>query len=159
MLQQNLVQNNTVYPHPFALSMKCLHPIHPNIVQCILEISLVTPIHTIFMVHHLMNYLVLSMDFILGTHHCMDHLPSLGMKLHRTIMGRRKDHTPPNMHSTPPSSGLHPSLSTRPTGEIPSFDVCFCTGNISVCNDCRNKFDRLAIPPHNLVVRQRMEVF
>ena len=62
---------------------------------------------------------------------------------------------PSNVHNTPPSSGLRPVSPTCTTGEIPSFDVCFRTGNISVCNGCRNKFDRLANPPHDLVVRHK----
>ena len=33
------------------------------------------------------------------------------------------------------------------------FRLCFRTGNISVCNGCRNKFDKKAAPPNDLCVQ------
>ena len=63
----------------------------------------------------------------------------------------------PQQHST--QTGPHPVLSgglqsTR-CGETSLFEVCFRSGNISVCNGCRNKFDRLARPPHDLCIRHK----
>ena len=34
-----------------------------------------------------------------------------------------------------------------------NFRLCFRTGNISVCNGCRNKFDKKANPPYDICVQ------
>ena len=38
------------------------------------------------------------------------------------------------------------------------FRLCFRVGNISVCNGCRNKFDKQAKPPNDLCVRSGVHI-
>lgn len=35
------------------------------------------------------------------------------------------------------------------------FELCFRSGNIRICNGCRNNFDKQAIPPHDLCIRHK----
>ena len=54
----------------------------------------------------------------------------------------RPPFTPSPLHTTPPTQALDFA-----------FRLCFRTGNISVCNGCRGRFDKHAESPHNLCVQ------
>lgn len=45
------------------------------------------------------------------------------------------------------------SPSTSSVSDASEFRLCFRTGNISVCNGCRNKFDKNAQPPYDLCIQ------
>ncbi len=61
--------------------------------------------------------------------------------------------SPSSMYAgTPPPAYGH----VPPSGSMSQdFELCFRTGNISVCNGCRNQFDKYATPPFDLCVRHQ----
>jgi hypothetical protein len=58
---------------------------------------------------------------------------------------RMPSHPPPLVHFTP--------LSPSPTPE--PFELCFVSGNLSVCYGCRQKYPKPCQPPHDLCVRHK----
>ena len=52
--------------------------------------------------------------------------------------------------TTPPATPYWPS---GQSDSMARFCLCFRTGNISVCNECRNRFDKKTTPPNDLCVQ------
>ena len=46
-------------------------------------------------------------------------------------------------------------LRVCPTPSQQVFSLCIHSGNISVCNGCRNKFDKNASPPNDLCIQHQ----
>ena len=51
--------------------------------------------------------------------------------------------TPPTLYWPSGQSDVDP---------MTKFYLCFRTGNISVCNGCKNQFDKKAMSPNNLCI-------
>ena len=80
----------------------------------------------------------------------------------RTILGSGRTHSGDiNVHrpALPPfTPSAFYSTPSMPASNL-AFRLCFKSGNISVCNGCRNRFDKHAESPYNLCVQHKTIVY
>ena len=75
--------------------------------------------------------------------------PQAGISFHTTTGNIRVRASP--MHVSTPYQFSSPSTSSE--SNAAEFRLCFRIGNISVCNGCRNRFDKTAQPPYDLCIQ------